>query len=188
MFLYALARFWLKEEIEVEVEEASSRRLRTLQLEIDKGLEEYKASLASATEALRSSPSKSGTDYAIYVDKRHTAIRLLYSELLEAELLAGGYAKMVFIERDDLREPMDVRSMRAVNKAREAYFSNTLFLTEDLDRQALEILSLLSDIMVEVTDPGETPAQTSGQKRRMLRKGLNKFLTSACAELSQGRP
>lgn len=42
--------------------------------------------------------------------------------------------------------------------------------------------------MLEITDPGETPAQTSGQKRRLLRESLNSFLVSARTELSQGRP
>ncbi|WP_216912844.1 MULTISPECIES: hypothetical protein [unclassified Synechococcus] len=186
--LYVLARFWLKEKIRTEVQEASTRRVRGFQLELDKGLEEYKAELASVAEALRSKFSKSGTDYAIYAEKRHQAIALLFSELLEAELLAGGYAKMVYVEREDLKESMDVRVLRAVNKSREAYFRNALYLTDDLDRQAQEICSLLFDIMLEITDPGETPAQTSGQKRRLLRESLNSFLVSARTELSQGRP
>lgn len=45
------------------------------------------------TEELRSNLGKTGTDYAIYAQKRHSAIALLYAELLEAQYLVGGTIK-----------------------------------------------------------------------------------------------
>lgn len=138
-------------------------------------------------EELRSDLAKGGSDYAIYAQKRHSAIALLYSELLEAEYLVGGNIMKPFMGRSTRGEPADAAG-QAMNKAREAYFANALYLTDRLDEKACEICSLIFEIAEETIFPGESHAQSKNGKLRNLRQDLDLFLVEAREELSQGRP
>jgi hypothetical protein len=182
-----LARFWLKERIRVGVEEESAKRVKAFQHEADRGLEEYKASLVGIIEALRSDLSKSGTDYAIYVQKKHVAIAAIYSELIEAEYLVGGSIKKPYWGRSDRSESAKLAG-EAVNRAREAYFANALYLTAGLDEKAWDICNLIDEIAQERLFPDDNSASTRNGKLRELRQSLHSFMSSAREELAQGRP
>jgi hypothetical protein len=131
--------------------------------------------------------SKSGTDYAIYAQRRHAAIALVYSELLEAEFLVGGSIKKPYFGRGEKRELTETVG-QAVNMARNSYFANALYLTAGLQEQAYEIGNLIDEIAQETLFPGETSQQIKGAKRRELRQSLHSFLMNAREELSQGSP
>lgn len=157
--------FSLKEKVKNWINEGSAKRL----------------------EELRSDLAKGGSDYAIYAQKRHSAIAMLYSEFLEAEHLVGGSIMKPFMGRGLRGVPAEAAG-QAMNKAREAYFANALYLTDRLEEKAYEICSLISEIAEETMYPSETPAQTKNGKLRDLRQDLHSFLIEAREELSQGRP
>jgi hypothetical protein len=131
-----IAKFFLKEKLKDWINEASAKRL----------------------EELRSDLAKSGSDYAIYAQKRHSAVALLYSQLLEAEYLVGGNITKPYMGRAGRGEPVEAAA-QAMNKARDGYFANALYLTDRLDEKAYEICCLISEIAEETIFSGETPAQ-----------------------------
>ncbi len=92
-----------------------------------------------------------------------------------------------FMGRSQRGEPAEAAG-QAMNKAREAYFANALYLTDRLDEKAYEICSLICEIADDTIFPGEPSAQTKNGKLRDLRQDLDLFLVEAREELSQGRP
>jgi hypothetical protein len=159
-----LTRFALEEKIKNWINEESAKKI----------------------EELRSNLVRIGTDYAIYVQKRHAAIALLYAELLEAEYLVGGNMKKPY-SHGEKKKPEETAGI-AVNKALEAYFVNALYLTEELSEGAWRICDLIGELADAICDPSDTPAQDRGAIRRELRQALDSFLVDARRELSQSRP
>lgn len=184
-----VVKHWAMEHIRAGVDEAVSRRLAALQLDLDKDLERHRTDLSIAAERIRSSLSRAASDFSIYAQRRHDAVSNLFAEFLRCEALTNDQKDIRSEdEPPDGRETLVSRVIRARNEANEAYYRNVLYLPEELDTAVTEARDAFHDLLVEYLSPSETPNQSKGRARDALRGAMLRLQALARAELATARP
>jgi hypothetical protein len=191
--IFGIARvlviYSLKERIRTGIGEEFQKRLAAQQLVLDKELEAHKAALTIAAERLRSELARSSSDFAIYAQRRHDAITELFAAFLRAELLIQDRTDLADPDDpSDMRENAYRRVIRARNDAYEAHYRNVLYLPDDIEAAATEVLHAFHKLAVEYSDDVGATHSSRGAARDTLRAKLAGLQRKAREELSSARP
>jgi hypothetical protein len=167
---------------------------RVVELWLAQRLQAHKTSLDNASsralEQLRSSLSQDSSDFTIYAARRHDATADLFASLLRAENLANDFRAPSEAEAqfgDDRNDIVTSRVTRARNDAYETFYANVLYLTDELEGLAKEVIFQFHDLLTEHMVPSDTPNQDRGRARRLLRMKMEQLQTAARSELARSR-
>lgn len=126
----------LSAEKELEAQRGATARL----------VETHKAELASQADAVKAHFQRQLTDYAIYVERRHDAVRSIYTTVVMSKGLAYGIGDAHSGESDHLRR-LALRARDAVYALAGAYQLNVLYLPDAVHDQFVAVQSAFSDVL-----------------------------------------
>jgi len=176
-------RQWISEQIRAGADEAVKKRLAALQLDLDKELERHRSELQASAEVLRASLSKSTTDFAIYAQRKHDAVAGLFAGILENVDVFYVMIQGIGPPESDVAT-LAKRAPTARNGAGHAYFRHALYLTEELDNAAREVLETVDSFAADFL-LGEPITEKSRSKLETLQQQMERLQLLSRAELSR---
>jgi hypothetical protein len=153
--VFALLRCYLKTYVEPRVKsaaEAAGKLSAEKELEAHRGetaklVESHKAELAAQADEVRAHFQKQLTDYAIYVQRRHDAVRDLYTAVVMSKALAYGFGDTHADEADHFQR-LALRARDAVYALAGAYQLNVLYLPDAVYDQYMVVQSAFTEVLV----------------------------------------
>jgi hypothetical protein len=151
--LAAVAWYW-KSYVEPRVKsaaEAAGKLSAEKELEAHRGetaklVETHKADLAAQADAVKARFQKQLTDYAIYVQRRHDAVRQLYTAVVMAKAQAYGIGDLHPEEKDHMRRAA-LHARDAVHALAGAYQMTVLYLPDDVHEQFLSVQEAFVEVL-----------------------------------------
>ena len=136
----------LKSEAEHAGKLGAEKELEAYRGETAKLVETHKADLAAQADAVKARFQKQLTDYAIYVQRRHDAVRQLYTAVVMAKAQAYGIGDLHAEEKDHMRRAV-LHARDAVHTLAGAYQMTVLYLPDDVHEQFLSVQEAFVEVL-----------------------------------------
>lgn len=125
---------------------SAEKELESFRGETARALEDHKAALSLQADAVKTQFQKQITDYSIYVQRRHDAVRNLYTAVIMAKGLAYGKGTGHEEEQDHLRR-LALQARDAVYAVAGAYQVNVLYLPPSVHEQFLSVQAAFVEVL-----------------------------------------